>query len=346
MLPEEADAIVDEKLDSLFNDPKPEEPPQEEPEVTAEEPQEEGEPEETKDPEKDKDSEDEPEEEPQEAKESAIALDQIAAALGVDENDIDVTDDGKVVFKTKVDGVEGRASLAEIRKSYQLEGHLNRQNMEVVNERKAIQTEREEFTKEHQAKIQQLDDIMSLAVAEYNRDFQSIDWDGLRQADPSQFLLKRQEFQDRQNSLNQSYQYLQETRQAEQEQYKKSLESRLQDETAKLRSSIPGWDDDVNFEKGKSEMKKTLTDYGFNKDEISSVHDHRLLKIVHDAMQFKKLQSAKPEVEKRIKALPKVVKAGTSHQKDTILTTRKNALQEIKKSGGAKGVDAYLDTIL
>jgi len=282
------------------------------------------------------------EETEEEAGGSTLTLSEIADVFGVDENLLELNEEGKVVFKTKIDGIEGKVSPADALKSYQLEGHLNKQNMEVVNQRKALEAERQQFQQEQTQKIQQLEDTLALAVTQLNHDFQRVDWGSLKVSDPQRYLVLKQEYQDRQAYLQNSYQTLQQARQQETQQRALEFKEKLTTEYQKLRSSVPGWDDDNKFEQGKKEVRDSLiSDYGFSDQEINSAIDHRLIKMAHDAMKFRQLEKAKPAVIKKIKQAPKVVKSGPVNQPDA--GDLKKSLELIRKSGGEKGLDDYLE---
>ena len=47
-------------------------------------------------------------------------------------------------------------------------------------------------------------------------------------------------------------------------------------------------------------MKSTLNAYGFNDTEVAQVYDHRIVMLVNDAMKYRNLQKAKPNIAKKI----------------------------------------------
>ena len=327
---EGAEELLDKKIDEIL-----------EPATDAQDEDEENKDAQDVEEESGEEEEPDPEKKEGDAEETTLTLTQIADIFGLDENLLELNEEGKVVFKTKIDGMEGKVSPAEALKSYQLEGHLNKQNMEVVNQRKALEAERSRFQEEQTHKIQQLEDTLALAVNQLNHDFRSIDWERLKVSDPNEYLMRRQEFQERQIHLQNSYQTLQQARQENMQRTAQEYQGKLREEYQKMRTSIPGWDDDAKFEQGKKEIKESLMkDYGFSDEEISHAIDHRLIKMARDAAEFQKLQKAKSAVVKKIKAAPKVVKSGQQVDDKTDL---KKALDAVKKSKGEKGLDDYLD---
>lgn len=78
-------------------------------------------------------------------------------------------------------------------------------------------------------------------------------------------------------------------------------------------------------------------DYGFQNQEVEPIVDARWIEVIHDAYQYRQLQRAKPEISKKVVAVPKVVKPGSAEKPNTSNTAVEEAAQRLKKSG--KGED-------
>ena len=97
----------------------------------------------------------------------------------------------------------------------------------------------------------------------------------------------------------------------------------------------------------KTSMKSTLNSYGFNDQEIAQVYDHRIVMLVNDAMKFRNMQKAKPNMAKKISKPGKVFSSGVKQSKaDINLKTRKDKLSRLRKSGSTKdAASIFLDMI-
>lgn len=278
-----------------------------------------------------------------EVEESQIELSTFAQILGVDEDRLDVDEDGTVFVKTKIDGEEGRAKFQDLVKSYQLEGHLNKQNMEVAEAKKALQAKMAEHEQQAQERINQLESLSQVAYQELQREYQSIDWQTLRQTDPGEFAAKVAEFQQREGRIGQAVQKIQEERQQAQAKEQERLTKYLRDEHSKLLNAIPEWSNPEVAQKGKSELKSYAVQNGFTTDEMDQLSDHRSVLILRKAMLYDQLQKSKPDVTKRVVKAPKLVKPGSSVTKQERDSSNIAAIKStIKKSGGKDGVEAYL----
>lgn len=275
--------------------------------------------------------------------ESHLELSQFAAILGVDEDRLDVDEDGTVYVKTKIDGEEGRAKFQDLVKSYQLEGHLNKQNMEVAEARKALQEKMAETERAAQERIQQLESLSQIAYQELQREYQSIDWQTLRATDPGEFAAKVAEFNQREARIGQAIQHIQSERQQAQAKEQERFSQYLQEENSKLLKAIPEWSKPEVAQKEKSELKSYAVNNGFTPTEIDQLSDHRSILILRKAMMYDNLQKSKPDVTKKVVKAPKLVKPGTSVTKQERDGESISAIKStIRKSGGDKGVEAYL----
>ncbi|MEW8195223.1 MAG: hypothetical protein AB2793_16040, partial [Candidatus Thiodiazotropha sp.] len=180
----------------------PEEPTQEE----VQETQEAKESEETEATETDSEESGKPESEEseseleEETEEIELDADVFASALGLEDNALDITDEGEIKFKTKIDGKENAVTLAELLKGYQLEGHVTQKSQKLSEDRRAFEQERDAQMTELKSALGQATELLKLSeeglIAEYN-----IDWNTLRTENPAEFAAKRQEFQERYNQI-------------------------------------------------------------------------------------------------------------------------------------------------
>ena len=84
----------------------------------------------------------------------------------------------------------------------------------------------------------------------------------------------------------------------------------------------------------KKQMRNYLSSVGFNNQEIDSVYDHRYVLLVRDAMNYRNLQKAKPEIKKKVVNAPKVVRGGVSKSKgQQQAEVRRSQLSKLRKTG-------------
>lgn len=336
---QEGASTQDRLMAYLAPEPEAEAPETEEAEAVAEAPVEEADEAEAAEEGEPEESEDDAQEEDGEER---IGLDDLAEYLKLDADKLDVDDDGSIYVKTKVDGEEGRATLAELIKSYQLEGHLNKQNMEVAEAKKSLQAKIAEAEQQAQARIQHLDTLAQVAVQQFQQDYQQVDWNGLRSEDPAEYAAKQAEFQQRQAQLQHLYQQVEQQRQGTQQQTQAQMQERLAEERQALARVLPEWSDPAVAAKEQQAIRDWGTQAGFSKEELGQVVDHRHVVLLRKAMLYDQLQSSKPEVTKKVRRAPKLTKPGQTQQKDSAAASRQKLKAAVRKSGGKQGVAQYL----
>lgn len=249
------------------------------------------------------------ESEAEEAEQAASfeSLEQLAEATGMELGEFL----SKVRGKVKIDGQEQELSLEEIRNGYQREADYRRKTQEVAEQRKQLEQRLAEADHQAQTRLQQLDDTIQLAARELNTEYQAINWQQLREEDPSEFSARQLEFQQRQGRLQQAYAQLQQERQQAQFQSQQKYQEFLQQEQQKLVQAIPEWKDEEVAKKERNELREYAMNHGYSEQDVNSIADHRQVTILRKAMLWDQLQKSKPEVENKVRRAPKIVPPGT-----------------------------------
>lgn len=274
-----------------------------------------------------------PDEDGQDGSEPQLTTSDLAKVLGIDETLLDVDQDGTVTLKTKIDGAEGAAKLSDLLKSYQLEGHVNKKSMEVAEREKALQAHAQQVESQAQARLQQVEALATVAAKELYKDFNSIDWNALEQADPGQAALMRQKFQDRHAQLQNVFNEVEQNKVKQTQQSQFKFQETLKQEAEKLPTMIPEWKDQATADKERTEMRDYALKAGIPPDEVNNIAYAHHVVLLRKAMLYDKLQSSKPAIENKVRIAPKLVKPGQSEQ-NTQAQTARNLKQTVIKSGG------------
>lgn len=275
----------------------------------------------------------------EETEEQQIELAAVAKLLGVEENDLVVEDDGTVALKTKIDGTEGKAKLADLRKSHQLEGHLNKKNMEVAERDKQLQEHRKALETEYGQRLQYADNLNALAYKELQGQFAAVNWEKMKAEDPVGYTIARQEFSEREAGIRQRAQAIESERQGLQQKQQQEYGQYLQQESQALAAAMK-WSDSQTAVKGYTEIEDYLVAQGVPQAEVRQLGNHKAFLIAHKAMLYDRLQAGKAALQRKIAAAPRLSRPGAA------VTTSKSAKLEGMKKGikaGRKGsVAEYL----
>jgi len=271
----------------------------------------------------------------------------LAKVLGIDESMLDVDEDGSIKVKTKIDGAEGAAKFADLVKSYQLEGHVNKKSMEVSEREKALNTRAQEVEQQVQARLQQVEHLANVAASELMREYQSIDWNTLRQTDAAQFAALQLDFNNRKAQLAGVYQEVERGKAQQSQQFVQSVQKKVAEEMQRLPEVIPEWKNPEVFQKESTQLRAWAVKSGIPEQMVEAVSNGPLasaatVAVWRKAMLFDQLQASKPAIENKVRMAPKIVKPGQAQQ-NTVQKTLQNLRQNVRSSGGKQGsVAAYL----
>lgn len=271
-----------------------------------------------------------------------LSTSDLAKLLGLEDGAIDLDEDGSVKLKTKVDGVEGAAKLQDLLKSYQLQEHVDRKAREAAEREKALAARQQEAEQQFAQQLQYAQGLANVAATQLMREFQSVDWVTLESTEPGQAALLRQKFQERQAELRGVFDHIQQQTAQQEAARTQERQKFLQAEAARLPELIPEWKDEAVATKEQREIREWALKQGFQAQEIDSVVQASHVAVMRKAMQFDKLQQAKPAIENKVRNAPVLVKPGQPVQ-NTEAMKLQNLKTAVRKSGGKNdAVEAYL----
>lgn len=280
-------------------------------------------------------------------------LDQIAQSMKMDNEKLMA-----IKVKTKIDGQEGEATLSDLIKSYQLEGHLTKKSMAFSEQQKAFEANMAQQQQAVMQQIQELHGYSKFLEQELFKEYQQVDWNGLREYNPAEYSAKLLDFQNRQTQVNafsqqvnQQFQHERAKQQHEftqkQEGFKNFVSSVVKQEEQALLEKIPEWKAPEKRDAGNKELRSYLKTQGFDEDDINATIDHRHVLIARKAMLYDKMAQTKPDALNKAKQLPTFIKqSGTKSKSDMRSEKRSQSIKQLRKSGSVKDAAAALFDIL
>ena len=252
----------------------------------------------------------------------------------------DIPQEPDSTHKVKVAGQEFDVSLNELKNGYSRDADYRRKTEELSYEKKQFVSESEKQRQDYSSKLNELNQLMSVAQQQLNTEINSADLEKLYEEDPTEAARIEHRLRRKQEKLNSAM------AQTQSEQ-KKQFDGYLTDQKKKLTLKMPEFSDPTKASKLASSMKSTLTNYGFNDQEINQVYDHRIVVLVNDAMKYRSMQNSKPNLAKKISKPGRVFSSGVKQDKAEFnLTKRKEKLSRLKKSGNIKDATSiFLDMV-
>jgi hypothetical protein len=239
--------------------------------------------------------------------------------------------------KLKFNGEEIEKPLEEVVNLAQQGLDYTQKTQKLAEERREVETyaqtvkvQEQNFQQHVQVQQALINELAAVtAIDQQLAQFQTIDWNSLSDNDPveaqkaffryNQLQTQRgqmvTELQNKQNHINQFQM------------------QRFQEMAAKgaevVAREIPNWGPEVQ-----RTIREGAKEYGFTDDEISSVIDPRNIKVMYDAIQYRKLQS-NPVANQKVKTAPPVVKPGSKDQKTANSSQSRQMHEQLKKTGNA-----------
>ena len=229
------------------------------------------------------------------------------------------------LHRVKVNGQELEVSLNELKSGYSRDSDYRQKTHSLSLERKNLEEEKGVLRQTYDTKLRELDELMQSANSFISQGSE-VDLNAMYEEDPQ--AAAKLDFQMRQQrehlaSLRQKSEVV------KQQQYNQFLNEQKQ----LAEQAIPELSNPQKASDLKVKMRNTLSDYGFNDQEIGSLSDHRFLKVLKDAMDYRNLKDAKPIVQKKVVNAPKVVKSGTASSESSKRSVIQSKLGRLKKSG-------------
>ena len=248
------------------------------------------------------------------------------------------------LYTVRVDGEDVEVTLDELSKGYSRQQDYTKKTQEIAEYRKhyeaAVGQYGEEIAEIQATRQQYVDALANMVQMEYAQlqQYQNVDWERLREEDQDQYLLKREEYRDIENRMQQTQANIQEETAKQQQEYQANFQHTLQEEYGKLVSILPQWENQKFRSKVSNELRDFARSKGFSNDEIAQLVDHRSILILLEAKAFEEGQAAKKEVKaKKLKNKPKVVRTGSPRGKES--TDKVKRTKQMKRLQGTGHID-------
>ena len=251
-----------------------------------------------------------------------------------EEEEYDVVAEEDLKYTIKVDGEELEVGIDELKNGYQRQADYTRKSQALAEQRKeteGIQSERMQLEQERQMYANGLQMLQEQQSAKLN-DFSNVDWETLKQEDPYQYMIKKDELRDAQEKVQNVAQQQQHIQQEQMQQQQAAKSEFVRTEYARLIEALPEWEDK------QSTIKTDIRDYassiGFRPEEINQLADHRSVLVIKKAMEFDKLTKKVAPKKKAVKKVPKVQKSGRGNSNEDAATeATKKKRARLRKSG-------------
>ena len=234
-------------------------------------------------------------------------------------------------FRVKVAGEEVEVTQDELIRGYQREADYTKKTQTLAEERKAVEAERARIAEANQLRDQYSQRLQLIEQMFAQQPQENLE--ALKETDPIGYAVKVAEQQQREKQLQAVQAERARIAQMQQAEQTQMLSQHVAQEAERLAQAIPEFADKEKGEQVRKDIRNFAKSIGWTDQELSSVYDSRAVMTLYKAMQYDKLMSNKPDVQKRVSEAPRMLKSGTSTQRSPDQEQTKKVKQRLKQSG-------------
>ena len=278
-----------------------------------------------------------------------LTVDDISEEDLVD-NEEATTENEQELFDITVNGKQQRVSLDELKEGYSKGSDYTKKTMELGEQRRSLDSELDAISKDKQAVKQMREEYaQKLQVVEQNlQTDENIDWVTLAQTDPTDYAVKKAEYDRKKELQLQVQQEKQKLAQEQRKEQERIYQNHIENERGKLIEVMPIFGDQKKAPKLMKDISEFAMKQGYTEQEVSMVVDHRAVRTLHDAMKYNQLLEKKNLQGKKVKPISRVVSSeGKNNTRSTDKQVRVNdRMKQLKKSGNVKDAQKVLSAML
>ena len=259
------------------------------------------------------------------------AVEQLTAEDIVDDNLQEQVVEPRM-FTVKIDGKDTQVTEDELLAGYSRQADYTRKSQVNAEERKKLEEEKTATQQERQRYQSQLEQFKTQTDSKLKQ-FESVDWVKLKEEDPMEYALKRDSYRELQESKRLATEEQQNLLAQQQKENQQRFKEELARQQELMAQRLPEWNDPEKGPKLKQDIRSYALTKGFTEQEVSTLIDARSVDVLHKAMLYDNLLTAKIN-QKKAKVVPKMQKPGIPTTKNEVNSEKvKQTRARLKRTG-------------
>jgi len=272
------------------------------------------------------------------------AVEELTAEDLVDDSQQEQVSEPKV-FTVKIDGKDTQVNEDELLAGYSRQADYTRKSQVLAEQRKKMEEELAATQQERQQYQSQLEQFNTQADSKLE-EFKSVDWTRLKEEDPMEYALKRDQYRELQENKRLVAEEQQQLAQKQQAEMQSKWNEELQRQQEVMAQRLPELNDPEKGPKLKQDIKSFALNKGFTEQEVDSLIDARSVDVLHKAMMYENLLAAKI-ANKKAKVVPKMQKPGTPSTKSEVNSEKvKQTRARLKRTGRVDDAAAVIKSLM
>ena len=262
------------------------------------------------------------------------------------ETPVEEEQEKKYVLPFGNEGEDVELTASELNNYLLRQQDYTRKTQALSEERKQLEEQKGNLSQIHQLSEQLKSEYDALRAVD-NEEISAEYWNQLKTENPVQYLVERNEFQERRLEREQAERRVTDLQNQLQHQQQFEQQQRLESEAQKLQEIIPEWQDNETANREREALKVYGTSQGYSEQELGSVTDSRAVSILRKAMLYDALATKRSEIKQRVDKSPsssQAVRAINAPVRKRSQLQRHQA--QLKKSGRLQDATSVFEQIL
>lgn len=231
------------------------------------------------------------------------------------------------LYAVKSDGTEKQVTLEELKQGYAGQDYIQRRMQEVAAIEKDFKQQQETLQKQQQELLQIYEQAQQTGLQPPTAPSKD-----LFENDPIGYMEAKIKYDEDMQSYNQQMQQIQYVQQQQQAAQQQATQQELAQQAEMLKRFIPELSDPQKVEPYRKALVDTGVAYDFSAEEVAGVTDARMVRVLNDAMKYRRLQAKRKAAQADGKK-PVVPSGAKRRAADGEAATRKKQQQKLRKSG-------------
>ena len=231
------------------------------------------------------------------------------------------------LYAVKSDGTEKQVTLEELKQGYAGQDYIQRRMQEVAAIEKDFKQQQETLQKQQQELLQIYEQAQQTGLQPPTAPSKD-----LFENDPIGYMEAKIKYDEDMQSYNQQMQQIQYVQQQQQAVRQQATQQKLAQQAEMLKRFIPELSDPQKVEPYRKALVDTGVAYDFSAEEVAGVTDARMVRVLNDAMKYRRLQAKRKAAQADSKK-PVVPSGAKRRAADGEAATRKKQQQKLRKSG-------------
>lgn len=262
------------------------------------------------------------------------------------ETPVEEEQEKKYVLPFGNEGEDVELTASELNNYLLRQQDYTRKTQALSEERKQLEEQKGNLSQIHQLSEQLKSEYDALRAVD-NEEISAEYWNQLKTENPVQYLVERNEFQERRLEREQAERRVTDLQNQLQQQQQFEQQQRLESEAQKLQEIIPEWQDNETANREREALKVYGSTQGYSEQELGSVTDSRAVSILRKAMLYDALATKRSEIKQRVDKSPsssQAVRAINAPVRKKSQLQRHQA--QLKKSGRLQDATSVFEQIL